>query len=256
MFIPHIIESLFVELIINNKPVIVGVIYRPNTPPKADLDVFMHSMVELECLLRTQHNDSYLVGDINIDLLKFSNNAKTNEYLENTFTHGFIPLITKPTRITPYSATLIDHLYTNKQQLNSTSGIILCDVSDHFGIFSIIRTSHKRTSCNKPIQSYRSYSTANTNSFIRLLDNTDFETVLQEPCPDKAYNHMMKLYTEAHNLAFPLKTTETPKKYKKHSPWITKGLIQSSLTQANLLLAKLENPTEANIQLYKTFITL
>ncbi len=66
----------------------------------------------------------------------------------------------------------------------------------------------------------------------------------------------MNLYTEAHNLAFPLKTTQTPNKYKNHSPWITKGLIQSSLTQANLLLTKLKNPTEANIQLYKTFTTL
>ena len=56
-----------------------------------------------------------MMGDINIDLLKFSTHNKTNEYLDNTFSQGYIPIINKPTRVTPYSATLIDHIYINKQ---------------------------------------------------------------------------------------------------------------------------------------------
>ena len=42
-------------------------------------------------------------------------------------------MITKPTRITDFSARLIDHIYTNKKNLNCKSGILVTDVFDHFG---------------------------------------------------------------------------------------------------------------------------
>ena len=70
---------------------------------------------------------SYEIYDI--DILRFQNHPKTNEYLDNTFASGFIPLITRPTRVTQYSATLIDHVYTNKLEIDSISGIIICDIS-------------------------------------------------------------------------------------------------------------------------------
>ena len=125
------------------------------------------------------------MGDMNIDLLQFSSHAKTEEYLENIFTSGFIPLITKPTRITPFSATLIDHIYTNKQLIESSSGIVICDVSDHFGIFSIIKTPHHKYKNNQPVE-YRSYSPENTLKFKQLLQNSDFIPVLNDMCPDRA----------------------------------------------------------------------
>ena len=59
-----------------------------------------------------QHENKHclIMGDMNIDLLKFETHTKTDDYLDNLFTHGFIPLITKPTRVTTHSATLIDHM--------------------------------------------------------------------------------------------------------------------------------------------------
>jgi len=53
------------------------------------------------------------MGDMNIDLLKFETHLKTSDYLDNLFQNGFLPTITKPTRITSTSATLIDHIYMN-----------------------------------------------------------------------------------------------------------------------------------------------
>ena len=47
-FIPHVIESLFVEVKINSKKsIIVGVIYRPNTQPHADMDLFADKLSEI-----------------------------------------------------------------------------------------------------------------------------------------------------------------------------------------------------------------
>ena len=52
------------------------------------------------------------MGDFNIDLLKVNIHAKTNEFVNDVISHGFLPKITRPTRITPHSATLIDHIYS------------------------------------------------------------------------------------------------------------------------------------------------
>ena len=41
VFIPHVFESVFIEIINKTeRNLIVGVIYRPNTEPHADMDIF------------------------------------------------------------------------------------------------------------------------------------------------------------------------------------------------------------------------
>ena len=45
-------------------------------------------------------------------------------------------IITKPTRITSHSSTLIDNIFTNIHDYAHMSGIIMCDISDHFPVFT------------------------------------------------------------------------------------------------------------------------
>ena len=49
------------------------------------------------------------MGDFNIDLLKSESCDFANKFTEQLFTSSFYPLITKPTRITSHTATLIDN---------------------------------------------------------------------------------------------------------------------------------------------------
>ena len=140
-FIPHVIESVFFEIQINErKTIIVGVVY-PNTQPRADIDIFMQTIIEIQSIIKEEHKTAYLMGDFNIDLLKVNLLAKTNEFVNDVISHGFLPKITRPTRITPHSATLIDHIYSNDNRptsQNDISGIIITDVADHFGTFNIV----------------------------------------------------------------------------------------------------------------------
>ena len=91
IFIPHVIESKCIEIILNKKNIIIGTIYRPNTLPKADVDIFSHTMNDLQDVLGRENKDAYIIGDMNIDLLNFSNHRKTGDYLENILSQGFIP---------------------------------------------------------------------------------------------------------------------------------------------------------------------
>ena len=71
VFIPHVIESVFFEIQINErKTIIVGVIYRPNTQPRADIDTFMQKIIEIQSIRKEENKIAYLMGDFNIDLLK------------------------------------------------------------------------------------------------------------------------------------------------------------------------------------------
>ena len=255
IFIPHVLESLFVEIGHGKKKIIIGTVYRPNTYPKADIDVFIHTMNELQHILDRENSDVYIMGDINLDLLKFSSHGKTCEYLENTLSNGFLPLITKPTRISEYTATLIDHIYVKKQELDFTSGIVISDVSDHFAIFSIIKQVRNGEHSNSLHKSIRSFTADNIDNFNKLLRETDYSNVLSTNCTETAYTLFMDIYMylKAYDEAFPLKTRKTPRKYMKRSPWITKGIIQSSLTKSKLLNKKHVCPTVANINKYRSF---
>ena len=53
------------------------------------------------------------------------------------YAHAFVPLITKPTRITAHSATLIDNIFTNNTDTDRQQypGILYNDISDHLPVF-------------------------------------------------------------------------------------------------------------------------
>ena len=71
VFIPHVIETIFMEIrYSHNEVTIVGTIYRPNTQPLADLDIFLTSIKEVTEIIHNEGKKMILMGDFNIDLLK------------------------------------------------------------------------------------------------------------------------------------------------------------------------------------------
>ena len=184
------------------------------------------------------------MGDMNIDLLKYKTDTKTNMYLDNIFSHGFLPKISKPTRVTNHSATLIDHLYTNDLTSSYNSGIVLTDLADHFGIFSFC-TKPKKIMGTKA-KEIRVMSDQNIDNFIVMLQNTSFDNITQCDCVNSAYNLFISKYKSAFNASFPLKTIKANKYYFKHEPWVTNGFLQSLKTKNKLYKQKLKDPSEKN----------
>ena len=169
------------------------------------------------------------MGDFTIDLLKFSNHGKTNDYLENIFSQGHIPLITKPTRVASHSATLTDHIYTNKLQYR----VLLSVISQTTLAFSLLYCHPKKNYiATEPIL-FRSFKQENIIKFKTILADTEFTPSLETQCANTSYDTFTNSYMGAYNYAFPKLNCKAQNKYRKHSPWITKGLIQSSITNQN-----------------------
>ena len=82
------------------------------------------------------------MGDFNINLLNSINShSLPQEFLDNFFAATFMPLISRPTRLTDTSATLIDNIFSNIHPSPRT-GIIMSDISDHFPIFAHFVSIH------------------------------------------------------------------------------------------------------------------
>ena len=60
---------MFVEIQYKrSKPIIVGVIYRPNMLPRADLDLFISNLLEMQSKISNENKTSFLMGDCKINL--------------------------------------------------------------------------------------------------------------------------------------------------------------------------------------------
>ena len=62
---------------------------------------------------KTLGKPTYIVSDLNSNLLDCNVNAKVKTYINLLFQNNYIPLILKPTRISKTNATIVDHINTN-----------------------------------------------------------------------------------------------------------------------------------------------
>ena len=88
---------------------------------------------------------SYITGGFNKNCLKYHENTETKHFYNNIFEKGAIPIINHPTRISEYSASLIDNILTTEIfHISLKKGIIKSDVSDHFPIFFSIQLTKEK----------------------------------------------------------------------------------------------------------------
>ena len=79
-----------------------------------------------------------ILGYFNINLHRDNRMNCANVYINSILSHGAILLITKPTRISNNSSTIIDHIITNDSKHEIQSFIVKSDLTDHYPIFCVI----------------------------------------------------------------------------------------------------------------------
>lgn len=242
-------ESLFIDITDKaGKKSVIGVIYRP---PEKKLETFIDELDLILSKLDTEGKTVWLTGDFNINLLNIENDL-TSYFINQFFTHSYFPLISKPTRITRNSATLIDNIFTNSlDNANIKSGILVSDISDHFGIFALsnskLRHSHILKSVTK-----RCFSDKYIDEFSESLSKCDWSSLETTDSADHAYDLFSSNFSEAFEKHFPLKKIKSkPPKLRK--PWMTPGLATSCKKRSQLFFRYKEKPTEYRHNKYKVY---
>ena len=192
------------------------------------------------------------MGDINIDFLRYITHQMTEKYLDMLYTNNFLPIITKPTRITDHTKTLIDHIYTNMAIDQVKSGIAIFDISDHLPVFTVIKTS-----CNR-IQDtlyYRDYRTFKQEDFLSELTQINWDENLRHlnnnihQSTKNIINHIERV-TQRHA---PMKEVSQSKLKQLNKPWITNGILKSITIKQRMYRTHFSSNDTSKVTQYKRY---
>ena len=86
----------------------------------------------------TKNKTCFVAGNFNLNCLDYNKNLELRTFSSQSFAHKCISLMTKSTRVTSKTFSLIDNIFTNfifDTSLKLKKGIIKSDASDHFTVF-------------------------------------------------------------------------------------------------------------------------
>ena len=236
-------QSLFIDCKINNNTTIkVCQIYKP---PNLSNSTFIEELGDALNHIQMKNKIAFICGDFNIDLLDISKGGVALEITNILATSGFLPSISKSTRVQNSSHSLIDNIFCNNIALIDKSGILFDDTSDHFPIFVSLdfAVTPKERKQEKQCRFDYHKITDLINHLQLSLEN--FETITDA---ETACNTIITAYItgiDKFSYEFRPNRKNTPIK-----PWISPGILKSISRRCELFNKKQKNPTEENINLY------
>ena len=102
-------------------------------------------------LIRSQKKQKriFLLGDFNINLLKYNEDQSTNKYLDSLALNSLIPNTLQPTSLTSHSNTFIGNIFSNVLSSEAVFGNITATISDHLPQFLFTPNVLSNPLCNK-----------------------------------------------------------------------------------------------------------
>ena len=244
-------EYYFIELKGDHQNVILGSIYRP---PNTNLDRFMVEYKSSLDRLNNMKNKEIILGmDHNINFLKHDVHPKTQEFIELNLDVNLLPVITKPTRVSTTSATLIDNIFvSNRLQHSINSAVIITDISDHFPCILTVNNFNQSKDRKTKITK-RKLNKENLDKIKNVIGNIDWETEIKNQDVNNAFKKFHNKLLEILNLHAPEKTVYLKEK-RTNKPWISKNLANSIRKSKILYKKSLDNP--ATLTHYKDYSTV
>ena len=167
---PGKIESTFIEIIFSKSTdVIVGCICKHPTLPTKD---FTNDFISL------LSQKIFLLGDFNIDLLKYEISDSINNFIDNHSSNFLFPLISLPTGISK-TYTLIDNIFSNLTSLEETeSDNVTSTNSDRLPQFIFLPDFFSKVPVTKSNILRRDWKKFESGIFIFDLNQISWEQIL------------------------------------------------------------------------------
>ena len=225
-------EHVVVELKTDAHNILLVSGYRP---PHTKEKLFLQEYKKLTNTLKKLKNHEIIIGlDHNLDLMKAQLHTHTNTFLENNLEHDLVPCITKPTRVTRKTATLIDNiLLSQKLQNEANQKIIIDNISDHFPILVLLPNQKKAIKEPKLIK-IRKLNETTIEKIKQGIDYINWNNKLAQLTANESFNLFHDHLCEQINTFAPeIEKKQSPKKITR-DPWITKGIRNSLRKQREL----------------------
>ena len=217
-----------------NKSITVGSLYRP---PNTNDSKFVE---EYECLLsnlyKTSKTKKLILGmDHNLDFLKHSVHKRTQDFIELNLDNNLLPSITRPTRITKSSATLIDNIIVSQSLMaNCKSRIVIDDISDHLP--SIVKFDEMLQKCKtSKLVTSRNLNERTLQKISDSLTRTNWSDVITENV-DESFDSFHDLLLKTLDKYAPTVTRKLSNKNFRCEAWLNPSLLRCIKTQKRLYL--------------------
>ena len=154
-----------------------------------------------------------MCSDFNIDVLQCEEKTESKHFLDQMFSAGLYPLITRPTRITATTATIIYKIFCSELCRNKMCGIVLSDATDHTPILLLCYNSIYVANNNDRKVKYNRTLKKDDEALSKCeqdLSHTNWETLLYEWNPNLAYLQFMQILSNTYNDVCPVKITTYP----------------------------------------------
>ena len=246
-------EYITVDIALKNgNHCLVSSMYRP---PNSDILTFLASYNSLICAMKRERPKGIIVGlDHNLDFLKSSKHCTTNEFIQNNLDFGLVPTITRPTRITKNSATLIDNIIVSQNFCGAfVSSVLVRDTSDHLPTACVLE-SLISTKKEPLIVKCRDTCLKNVTALKNCLNERDWQTELLDPSPSKNMEKIHATLTSVIDHCLPYKEHTVKQGQICREPWLSARLkisIDHNKTLCGKMLRK-----ECTIEKYKKYNSL
>ena len=204
--------------------------------PNGNIQNFMEYLNKITDKIHRESKYCIMMGDFNLDLLKFESHQDTDNFLNTLNLFCFQPFILKPTRITDHSSTLIDNIFFNSLDHSTLSGNIVYDLTDHLPNFLIItKISGNKKNTNIFKRDFSHFDEQLLNVEVQSFDWEGMISSNSDP------NQMFDLfYTKLSGIIdahIPIKKLSKRELKIKYKPWITRA-IRVSIQEKNRLYKK------------------
>ncbi len=243
-------ESTFIEILNpDHKNIIVGNVYRAHG---TDVNLFINDFENCLVKISDENKQCYVSGDFNLDLLQHTTNNTIGNFLNMFYNNNMYPLIDRPTRITPTTATLIDNIFTNVLTHKINSGIFVTGLTDHFPIYQITKSFPIKFTLHKNM-SKRLVNPSRIRNFYNHMSLVDWSFVTAIDSCEPAYDAFIKKFMSLYNIYFPIRSFNTRSRRTPRKPWITKALLTSIARKEKLYRKYVGHPTESNKTAYHNY---
>ena len=162
-----------------------------------------------------------------MDFLKSNKHESTQDYINQKLELGMLPMVTRPTRITKTSATLIDNIIVSMNYVGRYSCNVLIDnISDHLPSILLLSgiTAHKKRPVLIKSRNLRKH---NMEVLKQSLDNTNFKRLIVVNDLNTSFSNVHSKLVEQIDWFVPETTCTICGKKLWREPWISAGLLKS-----------------------------
>ena len=247
-------ESLCIEITNKTgKNIIISCIYRP---PDGKIWPFVKGLKKHLSVASVLNKNIFLVGDYNIDALNYNKFSKTKTFFDMLIEKNIFPSISKPTRVTRTSNSIIDNIFCNNLiNRDFKSGIFKEDFSDHFPTFLVIRNFSVTKDNQQTAIFKRNLSKTALDNFKSKLNLASWHEVLNSENANTAFSIFSNIINQIFDETCPV--TEVKLKPKELlNPWMTTSLKKSSKRKQKLYDKFLKTRSKQDELNYKTYKNL